>query len=104
MPPVVNTVRNGSTVPIKFEVFDGSTELTSTSIVNQPLTASETLCTGGPVDAIELVATGATSLTYDATGGQFIYNWKTPKKPGYCYVVTVTLTDGTSKSASFKLK
>jgi hypothetical protein len=101
---VWNTVKNGSTVPLKFEVFAGSNELTNTSIVNQPLTATQTLCTGGPTDDIELTATGATSLRYDTTSGQFIYNWQTPRKPGFCYVVTVKLEDGTSISANFKLK
>jgi hypothetical protein len=101
---VWNTVKNGSTVPLKFEVFAGSTKLTSTSIVNQPLTATQTLCSGGPTDDIEILASGETSLRYDATSGQFIYNWQTPKKPGYCYVVTVKLADGTSISANFKLK
>ena len=30
----LNTVKNGSTVPIKFELFSGTTELTSTSAVS----------------------------------------------------------------------
>jgi parallel beta-helix repeat protein len=101
---VWNTVKNGSTVPLKFEAFAGLTELTDPSIVNQPLMAAQTLCSGGPTDAIELLATGATSLRYDTTAGQFIYNWKTPQKPGYCYVVTITLADGSTLSANFKLK
>jgi hypothetical protein len=37
-------------------------------------------------------------------GGVFIFNWKTPKKPGYCYTITVALTDGASQSASFGLR
>jgi PKD repeat protein len=101
---VWNIVKNGATVPLKFEVFSGLTELTDTSIVAQPLTATQSLCSGSPIDDIELLATGATSLRYDPVAGQFIYNWQTPKKPGYCYVVTVTLIDGTSISANFKLK
>ncbi len=101
---VVNTVRNGSTVPLKFEIFAGDAELTSTSIVSQPLRAVEALCSGGPADDIELLATGATSLRYDATAGVFIYNWQTPRKPGYCYVVTVALVDGTAISANFTLR
>ena len=101
---VWNTVKGGSTVPLKFKVFAGSTELTSTSIVNQPLTATQSLCSGGPTDDIELTATGATSLRYDITDGQFIYNWQTPRKPGYCYVVTITMADGSTISANFKLK
>ena len=59
---------------------------------------------GGTTDDIELLASGTTSLRYDATAGQFIYNWQTPKKVGYCYVVTVKLADGTSISANFNLK
>ena len=101
---VVNTVKNGSTVPLKFEVFAGTTELTNISIVNQPLTASVALCGSGVTDEIELLATGATSLRYDTTSGQFIYNWKTPNKPGYCYTVTVRLADGSTIRALFKLR
>ena len=101
---VWNTVKNGSTVPLKFEIFAGSTELTDPAIVNQPLKATQALCSGGTTDEVELTATGATSLRYDTTDGQFIYNWKTPKKPGYCYVVTITMADGSTISANFKLK
>jgi hypothetical protein len=101
---VWNTAKNGSTVPLKFEVFAGSTELSDTAIVNQPLKATQTSCSGGTTDDIELLATGNTSLRYDATAGQFIYNWQTPKKAGYCYVVTVTLADGSSITANFRLK
>lgn len=104
MSGIWNVVKGGSTVPIKFEVFAGSTELVDPSIVVQPLTASEVSCDGGAADEIELTAAGSTSLQYDITGGQFIYNWQTPKKPGFCYVVTVALVDGTSRSAKIKLK
>ena len=99
-----NTVKNGSTVPIKFEVFAASTELTDPAIVIQPLTATQTPCSGGPTDNIELTATAETSLRYDAASGYFIYNWKTPRMPGYCYTTTVTLTDGTSHIANFQLR
>ena len=101
---VWNTVKNGSTVPLKFEVFAGSTELTSTAVINQPLKATGVTCGLGTADDIELTATGGTSLRYDTSGGQFIYNWQTPKKAGACYLVTVSMTDGSSLSAYFKLK
>jgi hypothetical protein len=102
--PVWNTVKNGSTVPLKFELFAGPTELTSTSSVWQPLQAQQLPCTGGTEDTVELTATGATTLRYDSQAGQFIYNWQTPKKPGYCYRVTVVAQDGSSKTAYFRLK
>ena len=101
---VWNIAKNGSTVPLKFEVFAGAAELTDIGVVAQPITATQTPCAGGPTDEIEILATGATALRYDATAGQFIYNWQTPKKAGFCYVVTVTLTDGTSTSANVRLK
>jgi Tol biopolymer transport system component len=104
MGDVWNIVKNGSTVPLKFEVFDGSTEVTDTAIVVQPLTATQTVCSGGAIDEIELTATGGTSLRYDAASGQFVYTWQTPRKRGYCYIVTLTLTDGSSLSAKFQLK
>jgi hypothetical protein len=103
---VHNTIKGGSTVPIKFELFAGSTELTDTANVVQPLKYQKISCTTGvpTEDAIETVATGGTSLRYDTTGGQFIYNWKTPTGAGTCYNVTISSIDGSSKTALFKLK
>ena len=101
---VWNTIKGGSTVPLKFEVFAGATELTSTSVIVQPLKAVITACAGTTTDEIELVATGATSLRYDTSGGQFIFNWQTPKVAGSCYKVTVSTTDGGSISAFFKTR
>jgi hypothetical protein len=100
---VFNTVKGGSTVPLKFELFSGTTELTSTSAVTS-LQSQKVSCTSGSEDAIEeLAATGGTSLRYDTTGGQFIYNWKTPTGAG-CYKVTMTAQDGSTISAYFKTK
>jgi hypothetical protein len=106
MGDVLNTVKNGATVPLKFELFSGTTELTSTSAVSS-VTAKTVACgafTGDPTDEIEMVTTGGTSLRYDSTGGQFIYNWQTPKKPNTCYNVTMTATDGSTLTAYFKLR
>ena len=102
---VLNTVQNGSTVPLKFELFAGDTELTSTSAV-KGFSATAVSCTtqAATEDAIEVTTTGGTSLRYDATAGQFVQNWQTPKKPGACYQVTMTTQDGSSTSALFKLR
>lgn len=100
---VLNTVKSGSTVPAKFEIFAGDTELTDPALAKfamQQITCSLT----SPTDAIETTATGNTSLRYDATAGQFVYNWKTPTAAGTCYRLTMTANDGSSISANFKLK
>ena len=101
---VVNTVKGGSTVPLKFEVFAGSTELTSTSVVKSFMQTKVACETGASADEIEVTSTGGTSLRYDATGGQFVQNWQTPKAPGSCYRVTMTTQDGSTIQANFKLK
>ena len=105
MSGVWNTVKGGSTVPMKFEAFAGDTELTSTTAVKS-FTAMTVACpnASAPTDSIELLSTGGTSLRYDTTAGQFIQNWATPKKPGTCAVVTLTTQDGTPLSANFILK
>jgi hypothetical protein len=102
-PDTRNITKNGSTVPLKFEVFAGATELTDTSVVNMFVTGMT--CSGGtPTDAIEEYATGQTSLRYDASSGQFIFNWKSPKSPGTCWKVYMETDDGSSISANFMLK
>ena len=102
---VWNTVKGGSTVPLKFQLFAGPTELTSTSAVKS-FTQTTVACPGASATmaAIDFVTTGGTSLRYDTTGGQFIQNWATPKKPGTCYVTTMTAQDGSTISANFMLK
>jgi hypothetical protein len=99
---IINYAKGGSTVPLKFEVFSGSTELTSTNVVSA--FTQKINCAAGAGDAIEEYSTGNTELRYDTTGGQFIFNWKTPKAPGSCYRVTMTTQDGSSIYADFQLK
>jgi hypothetical protein len=105
---VLNTVKNGSTVPLKFEVYAGSAELTDTAVVKS-LMSVQIACVTGTEDAIETVATSTSSslLRYDAVAGQFIFNWKTPSGSSVinkCYRVTVETQDGSKLFALFKLK
>ncbi|MDQ3951466.1 MAG: PxKF domain-containing protein [Actinomycetota bacterium] len=101
---VVNVAKAGSTVPLKFEIFSGTTELTNTSAIDTFTVAKQASCSGlyGAEDAIELYSTGGTALRYDTAGGQFIQNWKIPSGANICYRVTMTADDGSSKTALFK--
>jgi hypothetical protein len=100
---VFNTVKAGSTVPAKFELFAGSTELTDISIVKMGV--RQVTCSPLAIqDSIEITATGNTSLRYDPTGGQYIYNWKTPNLPGACLQLSMVAADGSHIDANFKLK
>jgi hypothetical protein len=103
--PVINTAKAGSTIPVKWRLFDSAgapvTSLTSfTSLTTAPIA-----CDAAPADVIEEVATtGETVLRYDAASGQFIYNWKTEKSWLGCRLLQLTLADGTKNYAKFQLK
>lgn len=100
---VVNLVKGGATVPLKFEIFDGDTELTATSAV-AGFTVQPVSCTSladEDVEPVGFTTTGGTVLRYDAAAGQFIQNWLVPKKSGVCYRTTLTAQDGTPLSAYF---
>lgn len=102
---VLNTVKGGSTVPLKFNVYAGSTELTDTSIVKGFATRQISCADStGLTDPVEVTVTGGTTLRYDTAGHQFIQNWKTPTGAGTCYSATMTTQDGTTLTALFKVK
>jgi hypothetical protein len=102
---VFNTVKAGATVPLKFEVFDGSTELKDVARIKGFTTKTVSCTTGTSEDAIEeLATTGGTSLRFDSTGDQFIQNWKTPSQAGKCFEVRMATEDDSSITALFKLK
>jgi hypothetical protein len=93
-----NQAKGGSTVPLKFRVFDGAgREVTDAGIVRATLRP----CSGGAETA--LANAGGSTLRYDTDGRQFVLNWKTPKEPGACYVVIVRLPDNIAHTAEFRL-
>jgi hypothetical protein len=112
MNDTLNTVKSGSTVPVKFELFGGATNTEQKTLgAVDSITARKVSCAvfaGDPLDAIEYLAPTSenTGLRFDTTGDQFIYNWKTPAKAANtCYSLTMTAADDTTKLvAYFQLK
>ena len=104
--PTVNSVKHGSTVPVKWTLRDGAGGFIGDTTTVASITQTRSTCpAGAPVDAVEqTVATGGTTLRWDATAKQYVYNWTTPSTPGVCWRLAVRLTDGTSHEALFKLK
>ncbi|RYC07146.1 family 78 glycoside hydrolase catalytic domain [Nocardioides zhouii] len=100
---VVNVVKAGSTVPLKFEVFAGDTELASTDAI-LGLRTVQTSCTSSSQDEVETTVTGATELWYDAVEGVFRYNWKTPKAGTGCLRLVVITADSSELTALFRLR
>lgn len=103
---VFNTVKGGATVPLKFEVFSPDGEVTDTAVV-ESFNVKQIACPNGTnddFDPVEFTTTGGTSLRYCEEDGQFIQNWKTPRRPATCYQVTLTTVDGSSLVANFMLR
>jgi hypothetical protein len=102
---VWNTVKNGSTVPLKFEVFAGADELTNVADIKSFTQAKVDCSDVASIESpVEVTSTGGTTLRYDSTAGQFIQNWQTPKLAGTCWKVTMTTDDDSSITAWFKLR
>jgi hypothetical protein len=99
----VNGANAGSAVPLKFNIWDGTTAISDTNEVSALV--QETPCaSGADVDMLTNaeLSSGSTSLRWDGT--QFIFNWKTDKSwAGSCYRVTATASGGASLSADFQL-
>jgi hypothetical protein len=102
---VLNTIKGGQSVPLKWNIPDGSNGwIGSLAVVSSIRQATFTCTSGAPTDDVEAPTSGQTSLRYDTTANQYIYNWQSPKTSNTCYKVTVNLTDGSSRSALFKTK
>src|SRR5207248_716648 len=100
-PPTVNVGQAGKTYPVKWTLTQNGATVSDLAAV-QSLKYGSAPCGSAPADTLETTATGATSLRYDSTTGQYIYNWQTPPAAG-CYVLLLTLTDGSTWPAYFKL-
>jgi hypothetical protein len=100
---IINTVKAGSTVALKFTVLAGSTPKATVDAVKS-FTISGISCPATAAqDEVEITTTGGTSLRYDATAGQFIQNYQTSKTLG-CYRATMTTQDGSTLIALFRTR
>jgi hypothetical protein len=104
--PIVNSVKNGATVAVKWNLNASGSEVSDLAAVAAGYPrATQVDCTSGATyDAIEATTTGNTSLRYDATAHQYVYNWKTPSQPGTCWRLDIKFVDNNTASASFLLK
>ena len=99
----LNTVKAGSTVPLKFEVFVNGVEKTTTTGIEPPTTQVISCDANAPEDPVETTTTlSGSGLRYDTDAGHFMVNWKVPTAKG-CYLVQVKTTqDQLALTARFK--
>lgn len=107
-PPTTNTAKAGSTIPVKWQLPNGSGGFISDLGAVISIKAQQVACSNFSstlTDPVDTTATGDTVLRYDLTSNQYIYNWKTCKTwAGKCYILNLTLNDGMSYQADFSLK
>jgi hypothetical protein len=99
--PILNSVKAGAAIPVKFSL-SGNQGL-NIMAAGYPVSAVTT-CGNTATDTIETTVTaGSSSLSYDATTGQYNYVWKTDKLwVGTCRTLTVKFIDGTIHQANFQ--
>jgi hypothetical protein len=90
-------------VPVKFTL--GGNMGLGIFPANTPTSQQVNCATNVPLDAIEQTVTaGNSSLAYDPSTGLYNYVWKTDKGwAGTCRRLTISLIDGTTHPALFKL-
>lgn len=102
---VVNTIKAGSTVPMKFRTACSTLTLGDLSaiksfvVVRVPCADLSSL-----TDQIETTTSGATVLRWSASDQQYIQNWQTPTLRNVCYRVTTTMADDDSLVAYFRTR
>lgn len=102
--PVLNTVKAGSGVPVRFSLdgFQGYDILAA----GYPRSVRVACDSQAPTDEIEVTTSaGSSGLQYDSVSDLYTYAWKTNKAwSGTCRQLVVTLVDGTSHTATFAFR
>jgi hypothetical protein len=98
---MINAVKAGSAVPVKFSLGgDLGLGIMATGYPASATIACDPTASTAAVD--ETTTAGSSTLTYDASSGQYVYVWKTDKSWVGCRQLVVRLTDGTEHRATFK--
>lgn len=106
-PVVLNKVRAGSAVPVKFRLSADpayANQGLDIFMAGSPASSAIECDLTDPSDVVEeTVTAGSSSLTYDAAANQYVYVWKTDRLwAGKCRVLKVRLDDGSTHVANFQ--
>jgi hypothetical protein len=101
-PPAVNEVNAGRSVPVKFTLADG---LGLDVLFETPSSTPVDCMTGVSLGAAQPTATAeGLGLLFDTDTGVYEWTWKTAKSWASCRTFTLTLDDGTYRTATFHFR
>ena len=102
--PVLNSVKGGSSIPVKFSL--GGDQGLNIFLSGYPLSRQIACPSSSSTDNVEqTVNAGGSTLSYDALTDQYTYVWKTNKSwTGTCRQLVVILNDGSIHTANFQFK
>ncbi|MEO5851604.1 MAG: PxKF domain-containing protein, partial [Nocardioides sp.] len=101
--PVVNQVKAGQSVPVKFSL--GGYRGLAVFLTGSPTSSPSGCSQAAVVDEIESTTTANQGLTYSATTDTYSYVWKTSTAwRGTCRVLSLAFADGTIRKATFTFK
>ena len=102
--PDVSTFKAGSTIPVKFAVYNSAGAPVSAGVVAW-LTPVQGPSTSQPIDESQFNDPPSSGSNYSYDGQKYQYNWGTPKSgAGFYWKITVKLDDGTSHTVYISLR
>ena len=103
-PPLVNVVKPGRVIPIRWRLPDPQGGYISDPQTFLSIAVRNINCPGGTRRTISQYASGAAGLSYDSANQWFLYKWPTSSGWRNCRAVDVTLRDGSVHTAYFLFK
>lgn len=101
--PVLNVVKAGSAVPVKFSL--GGDKGLNIFASGFPKSQEVTCSTDAVTDGVETETPGASGLEYHAGSDTYSYVWKTKKNwSGTCRQLIIRFSDGSRVRADFKFR
>lgn len=102
--PVVNAVKAGQAVPLRWQLLNSSGAPITTLTTAKTSVRSKSCSSGATIDQLEEVASGASGLQ-NLGGGYYQLNWATPKNyAGSCKTLLLDLGEGVTRDADFILR
>ncbi|MBW3614917.1 MAG: PxKF domain-containing protein [Actinobacteria bacterium] len=104
--PKLNSVKAGSTVPVKWQLYDPKARYVRSLTAVEAIEVSSADCTTGTeISLVDVLSEPEEAgLQYDLTGEQYVYHYKVSKTAVGCGRLVVKFADGASRGVLFSYR